>query len=59
MLDLHIVAEMHRQGVNCDELRSDGDDDFTAADWIFLDGGALEAPESHLRVVRTPANFWE
>ena len=59
-LDLYIVAEMHTQGVHCDELRSDEDDVgvFTAADWTFLDGGALEAPESHLRAVRTPANFW-
>ena len=58
VLDFHIVAEMRTQGVHCDELKSDGDAVSTAADLIFLDGGALEAPESHLRAVRPPASFF-
>ena len=63
VLDLYIVAEMRTKGVHCDEFRLDRDVVHIDADWIFLDGGALEASESHLRAVRTPAHFlrlqWE
>ena len=56
-LGVYIVADICTKGVYCDGFGLDRDDVYIAVDWNFLDGGALEAPESHLRVVRTPAHL--